>query len=127
MPPRANLSREEPDAGIPHVRVCEGWGRQRPHLLGIDVEARQIDVIVVYKVDRLTRSLADFAKLVETFDARGTENIDWQLGGLVSGFLTGATRSFKERMQQAARSQSLPAPFKQVGCPSRMRQFAPRQ
>ena len=36
MPPRANLSREEPDAGIPHVRVCEGWGRQRPHLLGDD-------------------------------------------------------------------------------------------
>ena len=27
-----------------------------------------MDVIVVYKVDRLTRSLADFAKLVETFD-----------------------------------------------------------
>src|ERR1700726_1183221 len=40
------------------------------HLL-IDVEARRIDVIVVYKVDRLTRSLADFAKLVETFDAHG--------------------------------------------------------
>src|SRR5271166_4409538 len=36
MPPRANLSREEPDAGIPLVRVCEGWGRQRPHLLGDD-------------------------------------------------------------------------------------------
>ncbi len=34
-----------------------------------DVAARRIDVIVVYKVDRLTRSLADFAKLVETFDA----------------------------------------------------------
>ena len=33
-----------------------------------DVEARRIDVIVVYKVDRLTRSLADFAKLVEMFD-----------------------------------------------------------
>ena len=28
----------------------------------------QVNVIVVYKVDRLTRSLADFAKLVETFD-----------------------------------------------------------
>ena len=34
-----------------------------------DVEAEKIDVIVVYKVDRLTRSLADFAKLVELFDA----------------------------------------------------------
>ena len=33
-----------------------------------DVRAGKIDVIVVYKVDRLTRSLADFAKLVELFD-----------------------------------------------------------
>jgi|SRR5271166_2327611 len=32
------------------------------------VRARRIDVIVVYKVDRLTRSLADSAKLVELFD-----------------------------------------------------------
>ena len=35
-----------------------------------DIEAGQIDVVVVYKIDRLTRSLADFAKLVEIFDAR---------------------------------------------------------
>ena len=34
-----------------------------------DVAAGRIDIIVVYKVDRLTRSLFDFAKLVETFDA----------------------------------------------------------
>src|SRR5215469_14088968 len=33
-----------------------------------DIKVRKIDVIVVYKVDRLTRSLADFAKLVELFD-----------------------------------------------------------
>ena len=32
------------------------------------VRARRVDIIVVYKVDRLTRSLADFAKLVELFD-----------------------------------------------------------
>src|SRR5437016_8042022 len=36
-----------------------------------DVRARKVDVIVVYKVDRLTRSLADFAKLVELFDGHG--------------------------------------------------------
>src|SRR6266536_897614 len=36
-----------------------------------DIRARRIDVVVVYKVDRLTRSLADFAKLVELFDAHG--------------------------------------------------------
>ncbi|MEY9447721.1 DNA invertase Pin-like site-specific DNA recombinase [Bradyrhizobium diazoefficiens] len=35
-----------------------------------DIGAGRIDVVVVYKIDRLTRSLADFAKLVETFDAR---------------------------------------------------------
>src|SRR4029077_2121052 len=33
-----------------------------------DVQAGKVDIIVVYKVDRLTRSLADFAKLVELFD-----------------------------------------------------------
>src|SRR5271166_4233341 len=35
----------------------------------LDVEQGQVDIIVVYKVDRLTRSLADFAKMVEVFDA----------------------------------------------------------
>ncbi len=35
------------------------------------VRANKFDIIVVYKVDRLTRSLADFAKLVELFDAQG--------------------------------------------------------
>jgi DNA invertase Pin-like site-specific DNA recombinase len=35
-----------------------------------DIEARKIDTVVVYKVDRLTRSLADFAKIIEAFDAR---------------------------------------------------------
>jgi hypothetical protein len=36
-----------------------------------DIQDRKVDVVVVYKVDRLTRSLADFAKMVEIFDARG--------------------------------------------------------
>jgi DNA invertase Pin-like site-specific DNA recombinase len=36
-----------------------------------DVRTGKIDVVVVYKVDRLTRSLADFAKIVEVFDAQG--------------------------------------------------------
>jgi Resolvase, N terminal domain len=35
-----------------------------------DIRAGKIDIIVVYKVDRLTRSLADFAKLVELFGCR---------------------------------------------------------
>jgi site-specific DNA recombinase len=47
-----------------------GASLDRPALqtLLADVRARKIDVVVVYKVDRLTRSLADFAKLVELFD-----------------------------------------------------------
>jgi site-specific DNA recombinase len=36
-----------------------------------DIRADQVDVVVVYKIDRLTRSLFDFAKIVEAFDARG--------------------------------------------------------
>ena len=36
-----------------------------------DVNAGKINIVVVYKVDRLTRSLADFAKLVELFDRHG--------------------------------------------------------
>ncbi len=46
---------------------------ERPALKRLleDIEAGQIDAVVVYKVDRLTRSLADFAKIVEVFDRRG--------------------------------------------------------
>jgi DNA invertase Pin-like site-specific DNA recombinase len=46
---------------------------ERPALKALlaDIDAGKIDVVVVYKVDRLTRSLADFAKIVERFDARG--------------------------------------------------------
>jgi DNA invertase Pin-like site-specific DNA recombinase len=50
-----------------------GGNTDRPALqrLLADVRVGKIDVIVVYKVDRLTRSLADFAKLVELFDKHG--------------------------------------------------------
>jgi DNA invertase Pin-like site-specific DNA recombinase len=49
-----------------------GGNLDRPALkrLLADIETGKVDVVVVYKIDRLTRSLADFAKLVETFDAR---------------------------------------------------------
>jgi site-specific DNA recombinase len=49
-----------------------GGNLDRPALkkLLADIEAGRVDVVVVYKIDRLTRSLADFAKLVEAFDAR---------------------------------------------------------
>ena len=50
-----------------------GGSMDRPGLrqLLADVEAGRIDVVVVYKVDRLTRALADFARIVAIFDAAG--------------------------------------------------------
>src|SRR5271169_4142231 len=50
-----------------------GGSTDRPDLQRLldDIRSRKLDVIAVYKVDRLTRSLADFAKLVELFDAHG--------------------------------------------------------
>jgi len=50
-----------------------GGATDRPALqqLLTDISDGKVDVIVVYKVDRLTRSLADFAKLVELFDSHG--------------------------------------------------------
>jgi site-specific DNA recombinase len=61
------------------VRSCyddggfSGGNVERPGLqrLLADIAAKRVRVVVVYKVDRLTRSLADFAKLVELFDAQG--------------------------------------------------------
>src|ERR1700693_5184511 len=50
-----------------------GGTMDRPalHQLLADIRAGKIDTIVCYKVDRLTRSLADFAKIVEIFDEKG--------------------------------------------------------
>ena len=50
-----------------------GASLDRPALQNLlaDVGAGRITIVVVYKVDRLTRSLADFAKLVELFDQHG--------------------------------------------------------
>ncbi|RYH05431.1 recombinase family protein, partial [Tropicimonas sp. IMCC6043] len=50
-----------------------GGTLERPalqHLLG-EIDTGRIGMVVVYKIDRLTRSLADFAKLVERLDASG--------------------------------------------------------
>ncbi len=50
-----------------------GGTMDRPGLkrLLAEVEAGKVDVIVVYKVDRLTRALSDFAKIVDMLDAKG--------------------------------------------------------
>jgi site-specific DNA recombinase len=50
-----------------------GGTMDRPDLKRLldDIAAGKVDIVVVYKIDRLTRSLFDFAKIVETFDAKG--------------------------------------------------------
>ena len=50
-----------------------GGNLERPAMqrLLADIAAGRVDTVVVYKIDRLTRSLADFAKIVEIFDAKG--------------------------------------------------------
>ena len=50
-----------------------GGTMERPGLKQLlsDIAAGRVDTVVVYKVDRLTRSLADFAKIVESFDGKG--------------------------------------------------------
>src|SRR5471032_1003821 len=50
-----------------------GASLERPALqaLLVEIQAGRVDIVVVYKVDRLTRSLTDFAKLVELFDGHG--------------------------------------------------------
>ncbi len=71
--------RSQAHAGWSQIRAryddggFSGGNTDRPALQQLleNVRARKIDVIVVYKVDRLTRSLADFAKLVELFDQHG--------------------------------------------------------
>lgn len=50
-----------------------GGSMERPALKALleDIEVGRVDVVVVYKVDRLTRSLSDFAQIVDIFDRRG--------------------------------------------------------
>ena len=59
---------------LPHIYDDGGFSggtMERPGLKALlaDIEASKVDVVVVYKVDRLTRALSDFARLVEVFDA----------------------------------------------------------
>src|SRR5258706_4323510 len=74
-----------------------GGSTDRPDLQKLldDIRARKIDVIVVYKVDRLTRSLADFAKLVELFDAHSVSfvSVTQQFNTTTSNGSTDAQRA----------------------------------
>jgi len=61
------IEREYNDGGF------SGGNMKRPALVQLmdDIQSGEIDLIIVYKVDRLSRCLADFSKMVETFDQNG--------------------------------------------------------
>ncbi len=61
------VSKQYDDGGF------SGGNMNRPALKQLldDIAARLVDTVVVYKVDRLTRSLTDFAKIIEVFDKQG--------------------------------------------------------
>jgi len=72
----AYIASQKPEGWVPVPDRYDDGGvsggtLNRPALktLIADIEAGRIDVVVVYKIDRLSRSLMDFAKLVDVFDA----------------------------------------------------------
>jgi site-specific DNA recombinase len=79
-----------------------GGSMDRPALkrLLLDIAADKIDVIVVYKVDRLSRSLSDFAKMVEIFDSN---NVSFVPVGVAD------TNYFAQRARAPSSSIPLPA------------------
>jgi site-specific DNA recombinase len=88
-----------------------GGSLDRPALQRLLAAIRSglIDVVVVYKVDRLTRSLADFAKLVELFDAEGVSfvsvtqsfNTTTSMGRLTLNMLLSFAQFERERNRRA--------------------------
>src|SRR6516225_2327636 len=70
-PARRSLTANDTKAGCPCPRLMTMAGFPARQRLLADITAGRVDTIVVYKIDRLTRSLADFAKIVEILDARG--------------------------------------------------------
>ena len=114
-----------PARPISRARRSEGWvlvrdqyddggisggTLERPALqqLLVDIEDGLVDVVVVYKIDRLSRSLMDFSKLVEVFDRNGVTfvsvtqsfNTTTSMGRLTLNILL-ALPSSSERSQQS--------------------------
>jgi hypothetical protein len=94
-----------------------GATMDRPALqqLLADVTAGRVDTLVVYKIDRLTRSLADFAKIVEILDARGASfvsvtqqfNTTTSMGRLTLNVLRRPSRACPRACRSAAVGRSL--------------------
>src|SRR3979490_173610 len=102
-----------------------GGSTDRPDLQRLldDIRARRIYVIVVYKVDRLTRSLADFAKLVELFDAQGVSfvsatqqfNTTTSMGRLTLNVLLSFAQFEREVTSEPSRDKSAASKRKGLG------------
>jgi site-specific DNA recombinase len=105
---------------------------ERPALqqLLADVRSGKIDIVLVYKVDRLTRSFADFAKLIELFDAHGasfvsvTQSFDTSssMGRLTLNVLLSFAQFERELIGEhvrdriaASRESSCPPPHNRAG------------
>ena len=102
-----------------------GGSTDRPNLqrLLADVRSRKVDVVVVYKVDRLTRSLADFAKLVELFDAHDVSfvsvtqqfNTTTSMGRLTLNVLLSFAQFERRSPPSVSATRSLPPSAKDFG------------
>ncbi len=96
-----------------HDGGISGGTLERPGLQNLldEIEAGKVDLVVVYKVDRLTRSLADFAKLVDRFDTTGASfvsvtqqfNTATSMGRLTLNLLLSFAQSEREVTAQRIR------------------------
>jgi site-specific DNA recombinase len=114
-----------------------GGTMERPALqrLLTDIDANRIDVVVVYKVGRLTRALSDFAKLVEVFDRREVSfvsitqqfNTTTSMGRLTLNILLSFAQFERELIGERVRDRSQPPGRRACGwvarCRSRNRQI----
>ena len=90
-----------------------GANMERPALQRLleDIDAGKVDCVVVYKVDRLSRSLLDFARMIEVFDAKGVDfvsttqqfNTSQSLGRLVLNILLSFAQFEREMISERTR------------------------
>jgi site-specific DNA recombinase len=105
-----------------------GASLDRPALQALlaEVRACRIDVVVVYKVDRLTRSLADFATLIELFDAHAVSfvsvtqsfNTTTSMGRLTLNILLSFAQFEREVIGERVRDKIAASKRKGTACPS---------
>src|SRR5438105_1891079 len=113
-----------------------GASLDRPALqqLLADIRAGTIDIVLVYKVDRLTRSLADFAKLIELFDAHDVSfvsvtqsfNTSSSMGRLTLNVLLSFAQFERELIGERCGTRSLPPSARAFGSEARSRSAMPR-